>query len=1273
MFCCCAGTVAAILASVALVVPAAAQGLVQGQYVVDRWNTDAGLPQTSVNALTQSRDGRLWIATLGGIARFDGASFTAITTGDRTGLLSDRVLDLEEDRQGRIWIGTENGLSRYERGTITTLTGENGLPGKAVRRVAPHPDGSVWFATPGGVVGRVDSSGIQVISSPIFGSTVFDLLVTADGVIWVSGGSGVWRLDSFSRSPVQVRGRPDERVAFTSAITADPRDGVWMTTESGVIHFSGSDSREYAIPSTTGLVLSDVRAIASDGDGALWFGTGKSEVWRFQFATGVIERIKDREAQGTITDLILDREGSVWVGNRVSGLTRLRRSLFQVFTTAEGLAGNNAPAVLADSRGRIWAAANCNGVSMLDGARFRKLAARQAPPCVTSLAEGKDGSIWMGGTGFGRWHSGVFTQMDKHGGVRALYFDREGTLWIGHTNGLMSWDGTRIQTHQGRTDSVIGQVYTVYKDREGSLWLGTGRGLLRYSNGDFERFTTAQGLPLDIVRALHEDENGALWIGTYGGGLARLQNGKFTSLTTTDGLFDNYISSIMDDGSGNMWLSGNRGVFRIARSELEDFMAGRTSRVHSIAYGRIDGMLSAETNGGFQPSVTRAIDGRFWYPTLVGVAGIDPATAVSSIPPAVAIEGILVNGEPLEVKDGLSIGPGAADVEIAYSGLSLNTPNAVTFRYQLEGWDYDWIDAGTRRSANYSRLAPGNYRFRLMAANRDGVWSPDTATLAFTVLPYFWQTWWFRSLTVLALLSVPIIRGRQLRRREAELTRIVEEKTHELRCQKEEIEQQARALEKQNEILAENVRLKDDVERISRHDLRTPLSSIISLAQIARETPDLPTEHEASLKLIEQAGYRVLNMANLTLDLYKMEQGTYRLTPAAVDIRSVLDRVLLELGALMRTRNVTCEVLTEGYEDDRPFIHGDELLSHSMLSNLIKNAIEASLSGAHVTVTISKGDNIRIRIHNDGAIPEAIRGRFFEKYATGGKKGGTGLGAYSARLMAETQGGSIHVETSEERGTAVIIELLAAEQVQMQEASPLQGEAGAALSPGESWLRRYILVVDDDEQNRAILRHFLSHPLWTIDDAENGPLALRKMEENDYDFVFMDVEMPVMNGFEVAMRVREMKRRAVIVALSSHDDASTRQLALQSGFDHYLTKPASRRAVMELVLGKRDRLITLDEDLRDLVPEFLSKKMQEIGEIRDAIIRNDCGGVRRMAHRLRGAFSLYGFSEAAAVCAEIEELAESNRLPDAAERLPVLTDYLRNLEIRYIPQGRVTL
>jgi CheY-like chemotaxis protein len=303
-------------------------------------------------------------------------------------------------------------------------------------------------------------------------------------------------------------------------------------------------------------------------------------------------------------------------------------------------------------------------------------------------------------------------------------------------------------------------------------------------------------------------------------------------------------------------------------------------------------------------------------------------------------------------------------------------------------------------------------------------------------------------------------------------------------------------------------------------------------------------------------------------------------------------------------------------------------------------------------------------------IPPEIRERFFQKYSTVGKKGGTGLGAYSARLMAVTQDGSIRVESSEQSGTTVIVDLPRAT-AETQRAQANQVAASTWLLATADWPRRSILVVDDDANNRAILRHFLAHPRWTVEEAENGPLALEIFRNGAFDFVLCDIEMPVMDGFEVVAQMRRMeaserRAQATVVALSSHDDAAITERALKSGFDQYLTKPVNRRTLLEAIVGPAAiRTVTVDADVKHLIPTFLEKKKEELQTAAAMVAGQDHEGAQHEFHRLRGSFNMYGFSAAGALCAEMEELARTRQLARISEPLASLSDYLNQVDVHY--------
>jgi CheY-like chemotaxis protein len=507
-------------------------------------------------------------------------------------------------------------------------------------------------------------------------------------------------------------------------------------------------------------------------------------------------------------------------------------------------------------------------------------------------------------------------------------------------------------------------------------------------------------------------------------------------------------------------------------------------------------------------------------------------------------------------------------------------------------------------------------------------------------------------------------------------------RTHlELEEGRELLRRQARDLERQNEILQENARLKDDVERISRHDLKTPLNSIITLSQTLAEEPGVPAPLLESLRTIERAGYRLLEMVNRSLDLFKMEQGTYRLRAVPIDLRTIAGKVALDLQGMLGEKALRIETTAEGLDGEAPVALGDELLSYSLLANLLKNAAEASPPGEAVRIRFAaEGGAVAVRIENRGAVPPSLRARFFDKYTTDGKPTGTGLGTYSARLMAETQGGSIELDAGE-AATGITVRLPAAPAGTTVGAEPAVAAPAPALPPREEWPSRRLLLVDDDEDGRRALAAMLDHPRWTIDEAPDAATALARFQAGAYDWVLVDLELPDLHGLELVARLRAREataaggRPAGLVAISAHPGAEMRERALAAGADRYLEKPARRLELVATLLGGAAAAeparvpvtdeIAIDEQLRPLIPHFVAKKAGEIAEMHRALGESDSERVRRTAHRLRGSLDMYGFQHAARLCHEIEELARRRELPELGRRLVALADHWQAVAARH--------
>ena len=748
-------TTGRLFACIATLVAAFACPSALAQYRFDHWTADNGLPQNSVRDILQTRDGYLWFTTFDGLVRFDGVRFTVFNKSNSPGLPGNRFVDLFEDRNGDLWATLETGqVVRRHRGRFETYAHLKSSPDDVRCTLSDDGQGNVvvhyqdWeYEGPDNVLVRFTSRAFRFQE---------DRLLPADEL----SHTFPWELGN----TVSLSG------SYWSLLDGD----LWICTDDRVIRLRKAggvriyDQRSGLPGTQPGLVWGKRRplqVVSSDAAGRVWLTeleSGQSHL--------LSPQTPDR------FDVIYgyaDAEGNYWFSTYDNGLFRARRQAVTPYAEAQGLVGTEVYPLLESRDGSLWIGGR-DVFRLKNGAVTRYGIASPFPSSVTSFYEDRAGQVWINGAW--RFDDGRFVRapwMDTVPDTRlfacqAMCEDRAGGIWVGTGTGVARHlDG--VSTYFTTRDGLAGNdTKVIIEDGEGGLWIGSYGGLTHYKDGKFTAWTERDGLPGSTVRALRLDGDGTLWIGTYDSGLARFKDGRFTSYTTRDGLFDNGVFQILEDDAGWFWMSCNRGIYRIRKQELVDFAEGRVAAVNSLAYNRSDGMPSSECNGGRWPAGVRTRDGRLWFPTMGGVAMIDPASIEANTqPPPVVIEAMRINNEPAPLdawdsaigdpQSAIEILPGKDNFEIEYTALSFINSENMRFKYMLEGADEEWVDAGTRRTAYFSHLAPGNYTFRVIAANADGVWNQEGASIRITVVPPFWRTWWFAALAIAGLMGVVVL------------------------------------------------------------------------------------------------------------------------------------------------------------------------------------------------------------------------------------------------------------------------------------------------------------------------------------------------------------------------------------------------------------------------------------------------------------------------------------------------------------------------------------
>jgi signal transduction histidine kinase/ligand-binding sensor domain-containing protein len=724
-------------------------------YGVDFWREPEGFSQSRVRAVVQTRDGYIWLGTDGGLVRFNGENFTAFTT--RTGSLKDdEVWALQEDASGGLWIGTYGGgLTLLKDGHFRTFTAADGLPDDVILSLASDHLGNIWMITPQGLVRGSHGVFTRVLSEP--GSP--DSRPTAvcesstEGVL-VASHKAIYRFVNGRLEPLSWT-RPDDFGAPGNLLCG--RDGaVWIGYSSGVI-----EQRRNGVSKIFGRPDAghQMNRLYEDPRGGMWAIQGKR-----------IAKLRDGEFQpvsveggatalGSVYTLCMDREGGVWAGLQSNGLARLRTRPLSTVSVEDGLPDDRTRAVFADSRGDIWVG-TADGLARYRNGRFAIWTDVKGTSLgdVRSIAEDASGNIWFSAGRALMWIKGGrlsrVPNWKEATEIEVIATDAAGRIWIG-TDGAGIFEYSTGVFRNYRTEEGLGnnRVRGIQPDRNGALWISTfGGGVSKYVQGRFTTLTKKDGLACDRVVAVHEDEEGALWFATRRG-LSRLKDGHFFTWTSESGLFTDLVYAIVDDGRGNFWFSSARGIFKVGKRELRGFAAGAVNKVVPVSYGVKDGMKTRACNLGNQPVALKTADGLLLFTSMKGLVVVDPERIVpNTFVPPVHIEKAVLNKREFSPGTNAELPLGAGEFEVQYAALSYSAPEKMRFRYRLEGFDHDWIDAADRRVTDYTNLSPGRYRFRVIAGENDGAWNQTGAEFSFYLKPPFYRTPLFAALTASVVL-----------------------------------------------------------------------------------------------------------------------------------------------------------------------------------------------------------------------------------------------------------------------------------------------------------------------------------------------------------------------------------------------------------------------------------------------------------------------------------------------------------------------------------------
>jgi ligand-binding sensor domain-containing protein/signal transduction histidine kinase len=780
------------------------------QYGHTLWKIRDGFTKGAVIAIAQTPDGYLWLGTEFGLFRFDGVRNVPFQPPEGQQLPSTQIFSLLVSRDGTLWIGTLKGLASWKDGKLTQYAE---LDGHGIFKILEDHEGSVWASGLTITVGKLcefkDGGARCYGEDGALGRGAFNLYEDSKGNLWAGVKDGLWRWRPGPPKFYPLAGEPDGIQGL-----GEDDDGVLLVGWQGGIHrFVEGKTEAYPLPATVGQFRA--RRLLRDRDGGLWVGTTRRGLVHLHRGRTDLFTTSDGLSAEDIYNIFEDREGNVWVAT-INGLDRFREFSVATLTMKQGLSNDLVFSVLADRDGSVWLA-NRGGLNRWNDGQVTVYRGRAAPPKtgvrevvgsgvpdegLASLFQDDRGRIWISTLrGVGYMENERFAPVSglSDGIVTYIVQDGAGTMWFAEERrGLYQLPrGGEVRHipwaalgHEDPASALAGDP------SRGGLWLGFNHGGVEYFVDDQVRasYAAADGLAGERVNHLRLDPEGVLWVAADGG-LSRLKDGRVATLAGKNGLPCDTVHWSMEDDARTLWLYTACGLVRVARPELDAWAASvdraeeAKQAIRATVFDSSDGVRILAGGGHYSPQVAKSSDGRLWFLPFDGASVLDPnRLPFNRLPPPVRVEQIIADRKTYEVTPEtggrVRLPPLIRDMEIDYTALSLAAPEKILFRYKLEGRDADWQEAGNRRQAFYNDLPPGDYRFRVMACNNSGVWNEAGTFMDFNIAPAYYQTTWFRVLSVAVFL---LLLGALYRLRLRQVARQVRGRMEERHAERERI------------------------------------------------------------------------------------------------------------------------------------------------------------------------------------------------------------------------------------------------------------------------------------------------------------------------------------------------------------------------------------------------------------------------------------------------------------------------------------------------------